>query len=926
MPGQPRSATHRTAVPRASQRPLAPPHWSIVPIWVLLALIFNVGAAQADDKPDPRDVFGLGKKHTDDKHTDPRDVFGLGKKHTDEAPLDCSEGLVFGCALATDPLADPVPYALSTWLPASYLLGLPVADATHDAVAHYALGASRDEAGVFFAGANGLENRWTVDGAPADNPRTGGVDTRVPLVFLDGLFVTAGGFAARDRTSTGGTIDARLRRGTEHHELEVRAFGSWNTSGRHRPILPATYTVRNVIADGGPDGSASLVATGPLGSVFGGHAWYVAGIAPSLHAVDFTWTAARLVDRDHDMVPDGLPGVVDTEGTQIDKRRAWTWAVPAMARLGLDRGPHHLELTLIGTANNEVYSLANATLQAGAVDRTSFVGDAIATWRGTWHDTRARVQLAWHRSTRSDSAHDPAAANIPQVLTAYVPATLSEDPTLAALCADEVASDPYPGMTNCPVPSGWFASGGAGALVDSTADRPSITADVAHRFGVNVLRAGVTGEDTRLVTETHFTGGEQIRSLFPGHMSERRFIDAATACPSDPMLPCTYVDRSVLSFRTRYTAAYIEDTWAAASNISVDGGLRWELMWVGPALHFSNELAPRLGITWDPIGNGRSRVWTSMGRNFAMLPAGLGATILPGARIADDITSSFGKGRAIDTGLPLRVVPGVEPLAQDELTLGAEFALARAVSIKTWLQGRWLRRGLDTTVDGFDNPGRNGDIPATRDTGLFAFELATAPTAQLALRMGYLYGQTIGTWTGAFDPRQGAVLYAGSDYDVRPINALGPLPTDIGHRFFLEAERRGTLGSVNLAVTTRLTVGSGRPRNVLASTDLGIEYLIPRGSAGRNPLVTQANVRLAAKIRTFDLTLDVFNLFDRREPTNLDELYTIGPVSPIDGGSLEDLVFLKTSGGTAPTRRAGFSVPAAYQTPLSVTLGIHRAF
>ena len=47
-------------------------------------------------------------------------------------------------------------------------------------------------------------------------------------------------------------------------------------------------------------------------------------------------------------------------------------------------------------------------------------------------------------------------------------------------------------------------------------------------------------------------------------------------------------------------------------------------MWVGPALHLSNEVAPRFGASWDPYGGGRSRVWVSAGRSFVMLPAGLG--------------------------------------------------------------------------------------------------------------------------------------------------------------------------------------------------------------------------------------------------------------------------------------------------------------
>ena len=71
---------------------------------------------------------------------DPRDVFGLKpKKH--EAPLDCRDGREFGCAEATDPLVDDVPYALRTWFPSTYLLSLLTADATQVNVAGYAIGA-----------------------------------------------------------------------------------------------------------------------------------------------------------------------------------------------------------------------------------------------------------------------------------------------------------------------------------------------------------------------------------------------------------------------------------------------------------------------------------------------------------------------------------------------------------------------------------------------------------------------------------------------------------------------------------------------------------------------------------------------------------------------------------------------------------------
>jgi len=85
---------------------------------------------------------------------DPRDAFGFKKRppKPGSEPLDCSDGRAFGCTGASDPLDETAsPYALSSWLSSSYLLSLPVADATHDAVPPHAPGSSRPTAGVRLA-------------------------------------------------------------------------------------------------------------------------------------------------------------------------------------------------------------------------------------------------------------------------------------------------------------------------------------------------------------------------------------------------------------------------------------------------------------------------------------------------------------------------------------------------------------------------------------------------------------------------------------------------------------------------------------------------------------------------------------------------------------------------------------------------------
>jgi hypothetical protein len=900
----------------------------------LIAGLLAGAAAAPSVEADPQAV-PAGGATAPPSRDDLRDVFGLPRAQP-AAPADCGDGLALACAIATDPLDDATPYALSTWLPSSYLVRLPVADAMHDEVAWYALGASRDEAGPAFGGATGLENRWTIDGAPADGVRIGGADTRVPLAFLRGIAVSAGGFSARDRASTGGTIDARLVRGTAHHEIATDAWLSLVRAPSELPIASGSFTVRRLSLDAAPRATASLVATGPLDAVgarLGGAAWYAAGIAPRLTRSGRSWRAVRQLDANSDGTPDGAPGDLAVAPVETTSAHPLDALVPAMARAGLDRGAHHVELSLVGDVERDARFLANATLPAAGIDRTTWVGDAIATWRGTWAQTHARVQLAWHRSSRHETARDGTAADVPQLVTAYVPVRLADDRPLEALCDDTSPGDPTPLITNCPVSSGLFASGGAGARVDAVGDRPSASADVTTRIGKNVMRFGATLEDTRLVTTSSFTGGELQGSLLPGELQHHRFY--AGDCSDDPAGPCGYASSSRLTYRTVYAAAYAENTYSPTDGLAINDGLRWELLWVGSRLRFSNQLAPRFGVAWDALGGGRSRLWASVGRTFAMLPAGLGATVLARDATVDDVELGGMRARVHDTGGPFAVAAGAEPVEQDEVTLGAEIALVGALRATVWAQGRYLRHGLETTGGVFGNPGEHGgttgadgagaDIRATRETELVAASIELLQRAT-AIRAGVIWGRTVGTWTGPFDPRVGATLLQGPAWDASASNLDGPLPTDLGSGAFVEAERTGTLAGIAVAVATRLTVGSGRPRNVLADGVGGVEELLPRGSAGRNSLVAQADLRLAAVWRGLSITLDLQNVFDRRSATNLDEVYTDDAVRPIEGGSYSDLVFLKNEAGAPARRRTAFQLPTAFQAPLAVSLGVHQAF
>jgi hypothetical protein len=220
-------------------------------------------------RDDPRQLFGLEQRPIIEtscaEAPDPSDVLGSFPELRDE------------CALSQDPFDEHSPLVLGTWLEASRLLRLPGADSTHDSQASFALGAGRDDGGVFIGGASSLENRWTIEGAPADSIRLGGAETRIPLPFLAGVRVSTGGFSARDRTSSGGVIDAELLRGGDRHVISAYGWAGMQSERRDRPVLPGTFAVvQGRLADpsfvaatvvaAGAEGERGLAVVGGVGA------------------------------------------------------------------------------------------------------------------------------------------------------------------------------------------------------------------------------------------------------------------------------------------------------------------------------------------------------------------------------------------------------------------------------------------------------------------------------------------------------------------------------------------------------------------------------------------------------------------------------------------------------------------------------------
>ncbi len=203
----------------------------------------------------------------------------------------------------------------------------------------------------------------------------------------------------------------------------------------------------------------------------------------------------------------------------------------------------------------------------------------------------------------------------------------------------------------------------------------------------------------------------------------------------------------------------------------------------------------------------------------------------------------------------------------------------------------------------------------------------------------YTYSRTLGNYPGTFSSSNGqSDPNISSQFDLIDLlaNRNGPLPTDRPHNFkataFYDQPVFGDKGKLTIGIT--FTATSGRPIEVLGRHPYYGRrevYLLPRGSGGRTPTVTQFDLHVGYDHKLtqtvgMNLFVDVVNLFNQREVTNVDDEFTATTVSPIVNGQITDLKHLKANNGTLPTFNSNYGQPTGYQLPLFMRFGWRLTF
>jgi outer membrane receptor protein involved in Fe transport len=472
----------------------------------------------------------------------------------------------------------------------------------------------------------------------------------------------------------------------------------------------------------------------------------------------------------------------------------------------------------------------------------------------------------------------------------------------------------------------------------------------------------------------------------------------------------TYIqgrDYSVIGKGTTSNGAlYLQDNWKITPSLQLNLGLRYEEQWLDSAnnvavanaseadscivngecrtvnrLKLKNNWAPRLGLVWDPLQNGRSKVYGFWGRFYEAIPLDLNIRAINGESYI--ITQWVNPNPAIDqanwhnpSGSPLDIngtwsnyrqstLTAITPLDdqlkaqyQDEWIVGSDYQFSNAWSVGARFVDRELKRVIEdfgTFTNPADPTELTGYVIGNPSEGSFGavydapkryyraleFTLQRAKVDNWQLYSSFVYAKAKGNYEGLYisgydqlDPNITAL------YDIPSFlnNAYGTLRADKPYQFKLHGAYTFPFGltlSEGFFLSAGIPISAQGPEIVNGYGD-GTIWLKTRGSEGRTPAYWQFDLHADYDIPVFakgsgkrlTVILDAFNIFDRHQTLEVDQDYVYEAMPNIDEweapSNLDSFGNPQFNPNLTPS--SYYKTPILYQSPRSVQLGIKFAF
>jgi hypothetical protein len=461
--------------------------------------------------------------------------------------------------------------------------------------------------GIMIDGASGAENRYIIDGVDTTNPQVGTQGKVLITDFIDEVQVKSSGYAAEYGGATGGVINTITKTGT--NEFKGTATGYYNDrswGGGVRPVLQTQLTNSTAFEQFNPrkdkftDFEPGATLGGPL---MRDHLWFYGGYEPWIQKT------TRTVD------------FFNSNGT-VRTTRSFNQEFRRNNYVGSLSGGVGSKLLFKATYNNSGYKetgqlpgvtgRGNENANYGiTTTHTNWTGSGYAdfvaspTWffsaKGgrflrNFHEDGVSKDVWFTFNTGSPGATLNGARVFPEIPDSLIqPSGYNNIPTNSAIVKDQYITD------NFNIDGSWFPQFAGAHRVKAGMQINNISNNVARGY-----------QNYRVVMDWNGTCG---------FCSTRGKYGSAAVY-------AVVTDGKVSSKNTGF---FLQDSWTTFNDrLTLNLGVRTEQervpSYASPGVpttgknaikfDFKDKLAPRLGVSYDIFGNGRSKAYGSYGKFY----------------------------------------------------------------------------------------------------------------------------------------------------------------------------------------------------------------------------------------------------------------------------------------------------------------------
>ena len=564
-----------------------------------------------------------------------------------------------------------------------------------------------------FGGASVSENAYYINGFPVTNILTQVGASELPFGSIANAQILSGGYSSEFGRSTGGVVNITTKSGTNNWEFGGKISIVPNTD---RPINTYYPNTGSAPATDGKlqfYGQSNTSSNRTMGIYAGG---------PIIKNKLFIFAAMEQGVSNSAGVSASSDRLENPSGWTTNKNTVGRYLAKVDFNLTDD---HHFEYTHILDETKNVsasYGFSYATLTHDNVKRNGFTimnaGDTRNDSRGS--SPGSTDDIFKYTGYLSDDLTVTALLGKSFTTPRFVPVGFNP----ATRSVNSSATSRVPGVTYPANPQPF----GNQVRPDSRDNQETMRFDLEYKLGKHSLRGGVDYNKADSLVGYTQPGGGTWTYLWHKPDATYKPAGATESLASgggfgpQGFYVSEYTDVKSGAPSTTQSAQYIQDRYQITDNVLLDLGLRNEQFTNYNNAHQvviqqKNQIAPRLGVTWDVNHDGSMKVYGNAGRYFMPVPTNLVGNMGSMLRKTTQyftytgVDPSSGIPQGLHSISPVIVnissnpdarsvsAEGIKPFYQDEVSLGFEKAISQKFNFGVMGTYRTLRTSYDDTCD-----------------------------------------------------------------------------------------------------------------------------------------------------------------------------------------------------------------------------------